>query len=143
MPYNAAAAVVEFIYSRLRGNSSDLPVVPMPMGPKDPFPTYAFSVQPLSAPAREQGGDVIVSYFQAVVVVVGKPNGNDLEPLKFAAQEAGNNLRTNSHAQGNTFGTGTVLSCMVAFDVCLCDRDPQGVLHWQLGQAWNITVQPV
>lgn len=133
--------VVEFLYSRLRGNTGGWEVAPMDFGPEQVYPAYGFTVTP-SGLAREQGGDVLTTTFDVLVVAVGDANVDTLEPLRPMIREAARNLQANSSQPGLRFGDGMVISSVQGLAHCFSDRDRQGVLRWHLGHVWHVTVQP-
>lgn len=135
------AILVEFIYARLRGNSSNFPVVPLPCSPDQACPCIGFSIMPMPS-APEQGGDILYSPFQVNVMVIGQENVDSLEPLRAAAKEIAANLRADSSQPGTQIADGIILSCRINMPITFQDRDPNGVLRWHHGHQWTVLVQP-
>lgn len=134
--------LVEFIYSRLRGNTGNWPVSPMPHSPAQQYPAFGFSIEPAGPSAKEQGGDVLYSTFSVTVLAIGQSNVDNIQTLRTMAKEAAAALRTTSADQGTAIGTGVVLSCLINAPLTFMDRDEKGALHWHHGHNWTVQVQP-
>lgn len=137
-----AGILIEFLYSRLRVNPSNWPVVPLPADAKQQTPCIGFQIIPGAPSNHEQGGDVMFAVFTVSVLCVGAENVDDLEPLRPMAKWVVNNLRTNNSQPGTTFGSGRILSAVQMMPATFPDRDPQGILRWHHGAQWEIRVQP-
>lgn len=133
--------LIEFIYSRTRGNSLGWDVTPLPAGPDQAYQCIGFSVQP-SPSNLEQGGEVLTSRFHANIVCLGQQDVNDLEPLRPMARELFTNLQVTKWEPGLDFAGGKILSCTQEMPVSLYDRSEKGRARWMHGNRWLVCVQP-